>query len=130
MGMTRVLLLGVLLAGCRSASTDPGSDVITGEYEWIGSSGGIAGRTVTPQSEGYHVRFRFSGNQVSIFRNDSLMATSLFTIRDDEVTYQPAISVFGFDGGIDTQMFVDLPGDTVALRDPCCDRFDHRFLRR
>lgn len=130
MDMKRTLVLSLLLAACRSAGTDPRVEAITGEYDWIGSTGGIAGRTVTPQSEGYRVRLRFSGNQVSIFRNDSLMATSLFTIRADEVTYQPAISIFGFDAGIDTQTFADLAGDTVALRDPCCDRFDHRFVRR
>ena len=120
----------LLLAACRSAGTDPGDQMLAGEYEWIGSSGGIAGRTMTPASEGYRIRFRFSGNQVMVFRNDSLKATSRFTFHGDEVTYQPSISVFGFDGGIDTQTFADLAGDTVALRDPCCDRFDHRFVRR
>jgi hypothetical protein len=130
MGKKRSLMLLVLLAACRSAGTDPADERLNGEWEWIGSSGGIAGRTVTPESEGYTVHFTFNGNEVQIFRNDSLRATSLFTVRGDEVTYQPSISVFGFDGGIDTQTFVDLPGDTISLRDPCCDRFDHHFVRR
>jgi hypothetical protein len=130
MGIKRVLILSLMVAACRSAGTDPADELLSGEYDWIGSSGGIAGLTITPQTEGYTVRFRFSGNQVTVFRNDSLKATSLFTVRGDEITYQPSISVLGFDGGIDTQTFADLPGDTIALRDPCCDRFDHRFVRR
>ena len=130
MGMKSVVVLSVLLAACRSAGTEPNDDRLHGEWEWVGSSGGIAGVTVTPATEGYTVRFGFSGNQVNVFRNDSLKTTALFTVRGDEVTYQPSISVFRFDGGIDMQTFVDLPGDTIALRDPCCDRFDHRFVRR
>lgn len=130
MGMKRVVVWVVLLAACRSAGTEPAQEALSGTWEWVGSSGGIAGRSVTPASEGYTVRFSFSGNQLSIFRNDSLRATAQFTVRDDEVTYQPSISVFGFDGGIDTQTFVDLPGDTIMLNDPCCDRFSHRFVRR
>ena len=130
MGMKRVLILALALAACRSAGTDPGEQTVSGDYEWIGSTGGIAGRTMTPASEGYGVRFRFSGNQVTVFRNDSALGTAMFTVRGDEVTYQPAISVFVFDPNIDTQTIADLPGDTIALRDPCCDRFDHRFVQR
>jgi hypothetical protein len=130
MGLKGVVALSVLLAACRSAGTEPTQELLGGEWEWVGSSGGIAGRSVTPASEGYTVRFAFSGNQLNIFRNDSLRTTALFTVRGDEVTYQPSISVFGFDGGIDTQTLVDLPGDTIMLNDPCCDRFSHRFVRR
>jgi hypothetical protein len=130
MGVKHVLLLACALSACRSAGTEPGDQKLSGEYEWIGSSGGIAGRTFTPASEGYHVRFRFSGNQVTVLRNDSARGTAIVTVRGDEVTYQPAIAVFTFDPSIDTQTFVDLPGDTIALRDPCCDRFDHHFVVR
>ena len=128
--MRRVVMVALVLTACRSAGTEPSHDLLNGDFEWVGSSGGIAGRSVTPASEGYTVRFRFSGNQVNVLRNDSLKATALFTVRGDEVTYQPAVSVFGFDSGIDTQTVVDLPGDTIMLNDPCCDRFSHRFVRR
>ena len=130
MGMKTIVLAALVLAGCKSASTDPGDDRLSGSYEWVRSSGGIAGFTLTPASENYRVRFSFSGNQVTAFRNDSLKATSTITVRGDEVTYQPSISVFAFDGGIDVQTIRVLPGDTIALADPCCDRFEHVFVRR
>ena len=130
MGMNTLVLAAVVLSGCKSASTDPDAEILSGNYEWIRSSGGIAGSTLTPASENYRVRFSFSGNQVTAFRNDSLKATSTVTVRGNEVTYQPSISVFGFDGGIDVQTIRVLSGDTIALADPCCDRFEHLFVRR
>ena len=130
MGIKNIVLASLLLSACKSASTDPADDRLSGTYEWIRSSGGIAGVTMTPSSERYRVRFTFSGNQVAAFRNDSLKATSTMTVRGDEVTYQPSISVFPFDGGIDAQTIRALPGDTIALADPCCDRFEHVFVRR
>jgi hypothetical protein len=130
MGIKTVVLTTLVLGACTSASTDPDADLLSGNYEWVRSSGGIAGVTMTPASENYRVRFSFSGNQVTAFRNDSLKATSTVTVRGDEVTYQPSISVFVFDGGIDVQTIRKLPGDTIALADPCCDRFEHVFVRR
>ena len=130
MGMKRWVAVVLLIGGCKSASTDPAENRLSGSYQWIRSSGGIAGRTMTPASENYSVRFTFSGNQVTIFRNDSSKATSTVTVRGDEVTYQPALSVFLFDQGIDVQTLRVFPGDTIALADPCCDRFEHVFVRR
>ena len=130
MGVKTILAAALFLTACKSAGTDPSMRSLQGSFQWIGSSGGIAGRSLNPASEGYTVRFNFTGNQVTVFRNDSLKGTSTVTTRGNEVTYQPSISVFLFDQGIDTQTFQDMAGDTIALRDPCCDRFDHRFLRR
>jgi hypothetical protein len=130
MGVKRLLALVVLITACKSAGTDPADERLSGSYVWTRSSGGIAGRTLTPASENYTVRFQFSGNQVTVFRNDSLKATSTFTVRGDEVTYQPSLSVFVFDQGIDTQTLRVIAADTIALADPCCDRYDHHFVRR
>ena len=65
MGMKRVLILALALAACRSAGTDPGEQMVSGDYEWIGSTGGIAGRTMTPASEGYGVRSVMCGGPES-----------------------------------------------------------------
>lgn len=129
MGLTRVMVLTALLAACRSAGTDPAAAPLDGEWEWIGSTGGIAGRRVTPATEGYDVRLNFSGNRVRAFRNDSVRGTARMTVAGQELTYEPPITVFIFDGAIEAQTFEIVSGDTLALRDRCCDRFDHRFVR-
>ena len=127
-GRVGILVL-LFLAACKSATGEGDVDRLAGTWRWISSSGGFAGSTITPATAGFNVQFRFSGNQVTVLRNDSVRGTSTYTIRGDEITYQPAISVFNFDGSVDTQSIVPLAGDTVLFSDPCCDRYSHRFVR-
>ena len=129
MGM-RKLVIGfvLLLAACRSASFEPSADRLSGTWRWVESTGGIGGFRYTPASLHYNVELRFAGGQVSALRNDSLKSTSAFTIRGDEVTYQPSLSVFTF-GSIDSQNLAHMSGDTLVLSDPCCDRFSYVFVR-
>lgn len=119
----------LLLLGCQSSGTAPDAPQVSGSWRWVSSSGSIAGRTFTPATESYQVRYEFSGNQLRAFRNDSLIATSLITVTDDEITFQPSFRafVFGYQG--DTQTVEVLEGDTLVLSDPCCDLFTHRFVR-
>lgn len=129
MDLKVVLVAALALVSCRSAGTDPSDAGLSGTYRWVRSAGGIAGRTFTPASEGYSIRFSFSGSQVTAFRNDSAKATAIVTMRGNDVTYQPSLSAFLFDPAIDTQTIRPLAGDTIALADPCCDRFEHIFVR-
>lgn len=130
MGMKRrwVALL-VLATACNYAGTEPDGDSPSGDWRWVASSGGIAGTYIPASSVNYTIRYRFSGNQVTVFRNDSARATSLITVRSDEITYQPAIPGAVFGSGMDTQTFRVLPGDTLVLNDPCCDMYTHTFVR-
>lgn len=127
--MKKLLFCLILVAGCRSASVAPDVDRLSGRWRWVESTGGIAGFRYTPADQNYSVELRFAGNQVTALRNDSVKTTSSFTIRGDEVTYQPSISAFTFDGGIDTQTLRVVAADTVMLSDPCCDMFSHLFVR-
>ena len=131
MGLKRSLSasLLLLLLGCQTNGTAPDAPQVSGNWRWVSSSGSIAGRTYTPMSEGYNVRFVFDGNHLRAFRNDSLIATSQITLAGDEITYQPSLSVFVFGGLSDTQTIQVLGGDTLALADPCCDRFSHLLVR-
>ena len=128
-GRVRLSLLALMLVACSSASVEPGIDRLEGTWQWVRSTGGIAGNTITPASEGFNVQFRFSGNQVTVLRNDSVRATSTYTVRGDELTYQPSISVFTFDGGVDTQTLTPVAADSLLLSDPCCDRYSHLFVK-
>ena len=128
-GRIGLLALVVLLA-CKSMTGEgDGADRLEGSWRWVSSSGGFAGNRITPATAGFNVQFRFSGNQVTVLRNDSIRGTSTYTLRGDDITYQPAISVFNFDGSVDTQRLLPLAGDTISLNDPCCDRYSHRFVR-
>jgi hypothetical protein len=129
MGLRKLLLVCVVLAGCRSASVEPSADRLSGTWRWIESTGGIGGFRYTPASLNYNVELRIAGNQVTAVRNDSVIATSTITLRGDEVTYHPSLSVFTFHSGIDLQRLASMSGDTLVLSDPCCDMFTYAFVR-
>jgi hypothetical protein len=128
MGLRKILLSLLLVAGCRSASLEPGIDRLSGAWRWVESTGGIAGMRVTPESVNYTAALRFTGSQVTILRNDSVKGTATFTLRGDSVTYQPALPIFVYGGGIESQRLA-MSGDTLVLNDPCCDMFTHMFVR-
>lgn len=128
MGMRKLLLGLLLVAGCRSASLEPGIDRLGGTWRWISSSGGIAGMTVTPASVNYTAQLRFSGNQVTVLRNDSVKGSTTFRLHGDSISYQSALPVFVYGGGMEAQLLA-MSGDTLVLNDPCCDLFTHVFVR-
>ncbi len=130
MGMRRIVLplLVIALAACQG-SIDPELQQAQGAWDWIESSGSIAGRTFTPESEGYTLRLEFDGNRVRAFRNDSLVGTSEVSFVGDKITYSPALPAFVFSGLAEPQT-ITLVGDTIVLTDPCCDLYVHRFVKR
>jgi hypothetical protein len=130
MGLKR-WLPGLLLAGlvaCQSSGTGPEAPELSGSWRWVSATGSIAGVTLTPASESYSVRYQFAGNQLRVFRNDSLIATSLITVSDDEITFQPSVQAFVFGRPSETQRLELLDGDTLVLNDPCCDLFTYHFV--
>ena len=122
-------LVGLVGMGCSGYGTEPDTLPVAGTYKWVRSSGGIAGRSFTPASENYSVTFKFDGANVTALRNDSLKATASVQANGSDLQYAPALSVFKFDPQIDKQTVRLLKGDTISLADPCCDRFDHVFVR-
>ena len=128
MGLRKLLLGLLLIAGCRSASLEPGIDRLSGTWRWVSSSGGFAGTVVTPESVNYTAQLRFNGSQVTVLRNDSVKGATTFRIRGDSISYHPPLSVFAYGGGIEFQR-VSVSGDTLVLNDPCCDLFTHMFVR-
>lgn len=123
--------LAAVLAACSAYVAGPDENAtLTGTWDWIGSSGGIAGRSFSPATEHYSVRLSFAGGRVTTLRNDSTIATSNYAISNDTVTYAPALQVFVFDPQMDKQLIRSAKGDTITLADFCCDRFDHAFVRR
>ncbi len=131
MGMRRFVLLPlvVALASCQANGTAPNLPDAQGTWEWVTSSGSIAGRTFTPESEGYTLRLEFDGNRVRAFRIDSLVGTSEGSFSGDTIRYSPALPAFVFSGLAEPQT-ISVIGDTIVLTDPCCDLYQHRFVKR
>ena len=129
-----------LMSACDSDPTGLGDAerLMTGAFDWLSSSGGIAGRQFTPASEGYSVRLEFAGDQVRAFRSGTLVGEARFTLREDSlraspqpvylVEYEPTLQVFPFDAF--EQHTLRIVGKLVVeLDDGCCDRYTHTFAK-
>ena len=131
---------GAALAGLALAAacgTSPASielDRLEGRWEWVSASGGIAGRTITPATEGYTMQVRFlDDGAAELFRNGARERTAEYELTvgrangsfpdQDVVRFTPAL--LGFD-----EMAVQLEGtDELILADGCCDGFTYQFVR-
>ena len=119
------------LAACGLTTTEPEIvDRLVGDWLWLDATGGIAGASQTPASEGYDQSLRFyESREVELFRDGVSQARTDFTYfvgpegSSDNIGYEQA--VFGFESSEVTLV----PGDTLTLIDPCCDGFLRRWVR-
>jgi hypothetical protein len=136
--MTATLLA---LAACYSSGPTGLSEGLEGSWVWVESTGGIAGWTLNPESEGYAVHLEVDADgTVRAFRNDSLITTSHAQLaerliqyagpgREYEVTFEPQLRALVFSAM--REHIVRYPErDRVTFADPCCDGYVHVFERR
>ncbi len=124
-------ILVASLAGCGSTTTEPDlADQLVGDWSWLDSVGGIAGLTLTPETEGYAQSLTFyAAREVELFRDGVSQARTGFSryVGDDGGSdfIEYGEGLFGFP----TAGVVLIPGDTLLLIDPCCDGFLRRWVR-
>lgn len=109
-------------------------EVLLGEWDWESATGGIAGTTRTPASEGFTMRLVIEAQgRIEVFRNDSLLVSTTYQFvpaqdlgdkfLDPKLTYTDPVFGFG-------EHRVGLDGSRLLLTDPCCDGFVYRWLPR
>lgn len=121
------VLIGFVFLGC-SDPVEPVPDELFGVWEWVQSHGGIAGVTLTPQSEGYTFQLRITRpDRIQLERDGVAQVTTTFEmIRSDGsdfLRYHDPIL-----GRTEHQLSMSM-GELV-LTDPCCDGFVHTWLPR
>ncbi len=126
------LTLVVLVApvACGSDPTGLEEDDLFGTWSWIQATGGIAGTTRTPDSEGYTRTLTFTRpNQVELLRDGVPEVTTTFEfvplIDNGSAQLLYAQPLTGFD-----EQWVEITeaGDLI-LSDPCCDGFVYEWRR-
>jgi hypothetical protein len=114
-----VILVSIII-GCTENSVESQPQGLTGSWEWVQSSGGFAGWTLSPDSVGFNLYYEFrSDSTVSQWQNDSLIFESKFSV------YQNTLTIEGRDIGFTWQ----ITGDSLILRDQCIDCFVHIYKR-
>lgn len=94
---------------------------LLGEWEWVESSGGIAGVTLIPETEGYTKTYHFSSDSnLSIYKNDTLIS---------ETTYQVVGDTLKINGQ-DINQIIEYKTDRIILYDLCVDCFISTFERK
>ncbi len=129
----RLIIVSVLsftlLTSCHKDKLEA-NDLI-GKWNWLSSSGGIAGTTYTPESTGDVVVIEFTPD--SVFRrylNDSLIIESTFSIRSSESIYDHnPTQILVFDPDYVRQSFQFESPDELVLLDEVYDGFVSRYRR-
>jgi hypothetical protein len=129
-GMVWGLVLAAL-AGCATTPTGVQVDLLEGRWEWRSASGGIAGRTITPATEGYTMELRFDGAQV--LRDGALRNTASYRLEiGREGGSFPGLDVARFTpallGWEEMRIQID-EGGQLILSDGCCDGYTYAFVR-
>lgn len=128
--LVTVLVGASLLVGCASATEPTVAERLVGTWDWVESTGGIAGTTMTPASTGTTMSLRFrSSGVVELSRNGSVVGTTTYTVEPSgelaDGTVHYATGILGFE----SQTVIFTNADALTLVDPCCDGFTYRFVR-
>jgi len=118
-----------LLISCNHEVISPASEnSLNGKWNWISSSGGFAGHTITPETEKKTVVLEISNSAVKKYENGNLVFEYTFTI-------QTHSSIFGGDrkmiipenDGI-KQSF-EIAGGKLSLSEECADCYQSKYER-
>ena len=135
------MVMVIAVIGPLACSSDPTvplnalPEALFDNWSWTVASGGIAGVSITPESEGYTMTLVFTApNQVSLFRDGVAQASTTFDfvpgVNDVSATLSAQLLYAeGLPGFFQEQWVrIDEVGDLV-LSDPCCDGFTYGWSR-
>ncbi len=116
-----------LITGC-STSKDTVEDQLDGSWNWIGSSGGIDGRTETPETTGRIMELRFSKNILKKFNNGVLIQELPYNIQLKEsiIFGEPRKMLIYKEQS--KQSFI-VKRDTLTIFNECYDCFVSKYKR-
>ncbi|MDP4221545.1 MAG: hypothetical protein Q8916_03195 [Bacteroidota bacterium] len=76
-----IVALGWFCSCSNSSSSDSSSDSLLGVWQWANTSGGIAGMTYTPSTEGFAAKMVVSASSnYGLYRNDTLVRSGIYTV--------------------------------------------------
>lgn len=127
---SRVLLYVFVLStsiGC-SSSGDSSEEKIVGEWQWLISSGGIAGVIETPESTGKDILLQITPDSIKQFSNDELQYKAKYDIIEtDENIYQKNHKIIVPEDGL--RLIIDFEGKNLILTQDCFDCFANVYER-
>ncbi|HPF52456.1 MAG TPA: hypothetical protein PK335_12815 [Draconibacterium sp.] len=126
---TLLILSFILFTSCSDKVLD--ANEIMGTWNWISSSGGIAGDTFTPESTGDNIILEFTRDSVyKEYLNDSLIIETDFSIIKSKSIYDhDSTKVLVLDSGMVSRSIVFESPNDLILRDEMYDGFSRHYRR-
>ena len=124
-----LIIIGLLFSfSCKKESVDS-NNLLTGEWRWVSSTGGIAGVTITPASAGYErILLLTSDSKYSRYKNNVLEKTGTFEIIKAKSIYKiELVDFIKYDDG--TRSVINVTGSELSLADNNYDGFGETFKR-
>lgn len=139
-----VVIASLFLTTCKKEVVLPNQNLekLFGTWEWVSSSGGWAGRTLTPASEGYSQQIEFTEKGVyKVYINDKVENKMEFTITENSSSIYTSQTVYMIKykatglfkknkSVFDMSQTFKFSGDTLWLADECYDCFGHIYIRK
>jgi hypothetical protein len=117
---------------------DPELKKIFGKWQWVSTSGGFTGKTITPASEGYTVRIEFSSNGIyQKYQNNALTDRKNFSFsQGTSIHNHKPVWVISFTEAVPhfnespQAMSVSFSGqDTLMLDEQAYDGYGYIYVR-
>lgn len=128
--------MALLFAAACKRGDDLGperSDInnIYGKWNWVQSSGGIAGTTITPKSEGYVGTLEITNdNTFSTYHNSILQFHDSFTLSKDTSKNTNYAGFVTFKTNGTTNLVKRATRDTLIIGDDFADGFTALYVRK
>jgi hypothetical protein len=118
----------ITLIGCTQEGDINLNSRLIGKWKWIESSGGIDGRTETPESTGNVVTIEFTSTTMKTFVNGNLESEVYYEIQSgSSIRSAEKTNLIVYENG--TIHSVLLEGNSLVLFEECYDCFQHNYLK-
>jgi hypothetical protein len=121
------LFLIFTVSGCSLMETD--QDDVNGKWEWVYSYGGIAGQTLSPETEGHRQQLIFYGGRYYILARDGeTLRKGLYYYSEPKIGGRKR-SAIEFESD-NWKTFYEISNDTLFLSPNCRDCFFDTYVRK
>lgn len=132
--MKSYLLFFVLMILTSCSSENPQSSAqksLEGKWNWVQSSGGIAGTTTTPASTNQVIYLEFSGNSFKKYINGTFSVDNTFEIKIDKSIFGGEKPMLVSTSPIKyfSPMSFEIKDDKLYLNEECYDCFGSVYVR-
>ena len=122
-----LLFIGALFLNCSNDDESSTKSQLIGQWNWVESSGGILGRTETPESTGKIIKLEFSNNSIKRFVNGNLESESKYSIKSEDY-YGEQREIITYEEYPINQI-IGLNENYLILYDMCDDCFQNEYVK-